>query len=329
MTLDLSGLSDISALLSAQNKGNGLRSVRVDAIHPDPNQPRKRFDEASLTELAESIRAVGIIQPPVVSSQGDSYLLISGERRWRAAQLLGLERIDVIVRDDRNARVQLIENIQREELSHWEIFRVIASELEAGATQAGLGRALGKGAGWIGAYAAVSKMPQELVAMLREGRVADITALGQLYRLYKTRPEVARMLLESSEPLTRAMVAAAAASSVSHPATGSTPQPRIEIPDPEIGSGAKEDRVSVTVEPSAPVVGAEHLESSDPIPASIQPPSPLSICIRARYEHSDWIVDYACQSGKAGSRTVRLMAEDGSTRYALLEDLTLQSIECP
>lgn len=328
MTLDLSGLSDISALLSAQNKGNGLRSVPVDAIHPDPNQPRKRFDETSLVELAESIRAVGIIQPPVVSSQGAGFQLISGERRWRAARLLGLERIDVIVRGDRNARMQLIENIQREELSHWEIFRFIAGELGVGTTQADLGRALGKGAGWIGAYAAVSKMPQELVAMLREGRVADITALGQLYRLYKDRPEAARKLMESSEVVTRAMIAAAMTLSVSRPAAGGTTQLRDEIRNPEAGAGQDVDRVSVTVGPGAPVGEYDDVMPAEPTPAPISSSGPLPICIRARFEHADWIVDYTCQRQDAGNCVVKLVADEGSTRYARLEDLKLQSIEC-
>src|SRR6185437_12271632 len=182
MTLDLSGLSDINALLSAQNKGNGLRSVRVDAIRPDPNQPRKSFDEVSLAELAQSIQSIGIIQPPVVRTGKDCYPLISGERRWRAARQLGWEKIDVIVRDDLNAHAQLVENIQREALTPWEIYRVVSAELDAGTTQAELARALGKSKAWIAAYAAVNKMPESLVTALRERRVTGITALGHLHR---------------------------------------------------------------------------------------------------------------------------------------------------
>src|SRR6185437_4984370 len=189
MTLDLSSLDDISALIRGQDTGKGTRAVRVDAIRSDPDQPRKTFEQESLSELAESIRSVGIIQPPVVRTQDDGYMLISGERRWRAARQLGWEKIDVIVRDDLSARAQLIENIQREALSAWEIYRVIAGEIDAGTTQTDLARALGKSGGWVGAYAAVCKMPESFVSLLRESRIADITALGHLYRLHQERPE--------------------------------------------------------------------------------------------------------------------------------------------
>src|SRR6185437_2166604 len=207
MTLDLSSLDDISALIRGQDTGKGTRAVRVDAIRSDPDQPRKTFEQESLSELAESIRSVGIIQPPVVRTQDDGYMLISGERRWRAARQLGWEKIDVIVRDDLSARAQLVENIQRESLSDWEIYRVISGELDAGAKQVDLAAAFGKSKQWVEAYAAVRKMPEVLVTALRENRVAGITAMGHLHRLHNNRPDVARRLLDSPEPITRGMIA--------------------------------------------------------------------------------------------------------------------------
>ena len=183
MALDLSALSDISALIRGQDTGKGIRNVKIDAIQPDPNQPRKAFDEGALAELAASIQSIGIIQPPVVRTHDDGYLLISGERRWRAARQLGWEKIDVIVRDDLHAHAQLVENIQREALSPWEIYRVVSAELAAGTTHADLARSIGKSRTWVTAYAAVDGMPEPFVSALREGRVTGITALTHLHRL--------------------------------------------------------------------------------------------------------------------------------------------------
>lgn len=103
--------------------GLQLLAIRLDAIRPDPNQPRQSFDDSSLAELSESIRQDGVIQPiEVVEVEPHRYMLVHGERRWRAAQLAGLETIPAIVRrrdyDDLTRFVrQLVENLQREDLN--------------------------------------------------------------------------------------------------------------------------------------------------------------------------------------------------------------------
>ena len=97
-----------------------LRKLRVDALSPGKYQPRKRMDEAKLGELAESIKAQGVIQPIVVRETAAGFEIIAGERRWRASQLAGLDEIPVVVRevDDRTVvAMALIENIQREDLN--------------------------------------------------------------------------------------------------------------------------------------------------------------------------------------------------------------------
>src|SRR6266404_1901695 len=86
----------------------------IDAIQPNPMQPRRVFQPERLEELAASIRANGVIQPPIVRQHGDSYQLVAGERRWRAAKLAGLQEIPVIVQDVADAQLlelALIENI--------------------------------------------------------------------------------------------------------------------------------------------------------------------------------------------------------------------------
>lgn len=325
MTLDLSSLSDISALIRGQDTGNGIRKVKVDAIQPDPNQPRKAFDEDALAELAESIQSVGIIQPPVVRTHDGGYRLISGERRWRAARQLGWEMIEVIVRDDLNARAQLIENIQREALSAWEIYRVIAGELEAGAKQVDLASAFGKSKAWIAAYAAVAKMSSSFVTLLRENRVSGITALQYLYRLHEDRPEVARQLIDSQEPITAVLVEQASSRTFARhraQSVGTSPvscnlgvenvKPVSSESSPTIAPG-KEERESPPARAPAPTRG------------SFAHPA---IRIRAYYDNSSWIVDYTCQRDEADSAvSVKLVADDGSFRFERLESLKLQSID--
>lgn len=97
-----------------------VRELPVDRIEVNPFQPRQQMDPEALAELAESIRAQGVIQPLVVRPVGEGYQLVVGERRWRAAQMAGLERVPVVVRsmgDREAAALALVENLQREGLN--------------------------------------------------------------------------------------------------------------------------------------------------------------------------------------------------------------------
>ncbi len=99
---------------------DAIQRVGLNRVQPCPLQPRKDFTEASLKELADSIREQGIVQPLVVRAKGDLFELIAGERRWRAAQLCGLKEVPIIVREADDAAVlelALIENLQRENLN--------------------------------------------------------------------------------------------------------------------------------------------------------------------------------------------------------------------
>jgi ParB family chromosome partitioning protein len=99
---------------------DGLQQIDIDLIEPSPYQPRTRFREEALEELARSIRASGIIQPLLVRQRGTRYQLIAGERRWRAAQRSGLQRVPVVVRDvpeELALEITLVENLQREDLN--------------------------------------------------------------------------------------------------------------------------------------------------------------------------------------------------------------------
>ena len=94
--------------------------VNINLIEPNKEQPRQHFDEQALQELADSIKQIGIIQPIVVQKKDKYYVIIAGERRWRAAKLAGLKEIPVIIKDYSEKEIMeiaLIENIQREDLN--------------------------------------------------------------------------------------------------------------------------------------------------------------------------------------------------------------------
>ena len=112
----------LSALLSTKKDSlDNLITLNISQIHPNKGQPRKKFNQEELEELASSIKSQGLLQPIIVRNlNGDSYEIIAGERRWRAAQTAGLHQIECIIKDlDENKMVEaaLIENIQRENLN--------------------------------------------------------------------------------------------------------------------------------------------------------------------------------------------------------------------
>lgn len=105
---------------SAPVAGEAAQTIPIESIDPNPLQPRRAFQADRLEELAQSIRANGIIQPLVVRRAGERYQLVAGERRWRAAKLAGIQQVPVVVReipDDHLLEITLIENIQREDLN--------------------------------------------------------------------------------------------------------------------------------------------------------------------------------------------------------------------
>lgn len=112
------------SISSAKTEEKALeRMMKITKIEPNRNQPRKKFEEEALNELAASIKLVGVISPILVQKKEDRYIIIAGERRWRAAKIAGLKEVPVIVRDytEREiAEIALIENVQREDLNPME-----------------------------------------------------------------------------------------------------------------------------------------------------------------------------------------------------------------
>lgn len=151
--------------------------IDIDRIVPNPTQPRKEFDEEALDELAESIRQLGIIQPLTVRKGADGrYVLISGERRWRAARRAGLAALPVYIRevDDENLHAMaLVENIQRQDLNAIEIALGLQRLIEeCHLTQEALSQKVGKNRSSVANYLRLLKLPGELQLALKEGLVS-------------------------------------------------------------------------------------------------------------------------------------------------------------
>jgi ParB family chromosome partitioning protein len=142
--------SGLDALLPSAAPGGGAREVPISTIQQNQRQPRTQFDDSALEELAASIREHGIIQPLIVSERGvDRYELVAGERRWRAAQRAGLERVPVIVRETTQQQLlelALIENVQRADLNPIEEAHAYeALKEDFGLSDGDIARRLGKG----------------------------------------------------------------------------------------------------------------------------------------------------------------------------------------
>lgn len=153
-----------------------INKLPVQAILPNPLQPRTVFDGLKLDELAQSIRANGVIQPLIVRKIGEQFHLIAGERRWRAAKIAGLDEVPVVVQELSDARVMevaLIENIQREDLNPIEIAVAFDKlSVELGLSHEEIGQRTGKDRTTITNMMRLLRLPGEIQIMLAERRLS-------------------------------------------------------------------------------------------------------------------------------------------------------------
>lgn len=150
--------------------------VETDLIRPSRRQPRTSFDETKLKELAQSVATSGIIQPLLVRRQAGGFELVAGERRWRAAQMAGLRRVPVIVReipDDKLLELALIENIQRQELNPIEEANAYKKLIESlNLTQDQVADRVGRDRTVITNYLRILRLPSEIQAFLENDRLS-------------------------------------------------------------------------------------------------------------------------------------------------------------
>lgn len=168
----------LAQLLGEQEESSSAKLVRVDALVPNSRQPRKSFQDESLSELADSIRRVGIMQPIIVRPLDDHrFEIIAGERRWRAAKLAGLEEAPVIVRsaDAREAlQLALIENIQREDISSLEAAEAYQSlVVEHGLTQEEVAERVGKSRSAIANTLRLLRLPTVIRQSLAQSEITE------------------------------------------------------------------------------------------------------------------------------------------------------------
>ena len=163
----------------------GLREIAVDAIRPNPWQPRTHFDEHELEEMADSIRAHGLLQPVLVSQQRDgTFQLITGERRWRAVQLAGMPTLPAMVKEatpQASLEMALVENIQRRDLNPLEEAHAFRQLLdEHGLTQEQLGQRIGKSRVSVTNTLRLLHLPEPIREALANGSITEGHARAML-----------------------------------------------------------------------------------------------------------------------------------------------------
>lgn len=153
-----------------------VEKIDIDKVYANPNQPRKQFDKESLNELAESIKVHGLIQPIIVNEMTDGYMIIAGERRFRACKLCGLKEIDAIVKNYSNkqiAEISIIENLQREDLNPVEVAKGIKKLMdEYGLTQEKVAERLGKSRSAIANSIRILSLYPEVIELIEKGKIS-------------------------------------------------------------------------------------------------------------------------------------------------------------
>lgn len=163
---------------TTENTTGGASSLEVDIelVEPNSEQPRTRFAEEALEELAQSIKANGIIQPIVVRSIGGRYQIVAGERRWRAAQRAGVHKVPVVVKDvsdEKLLELALIENIQRHDLNPVEEARAYRKLIDSiGLTQEQVAERVGKSRNIIATSMRILRLPGEVLKMVEEEKLS-------------------------------------------------------------------------------------------------------------------------------------------------------------
>ena len=185
----------LGALIPSSYQEENQSYLPVAAIQPNPLQPRQAFDQAAIDELAESIRQKGILQPLLVRRVNGAYELIAGERRFRAAQKLGMEQVPVTVRDCADGEmleVALIENIQRENLNPLEearAYRRLSDEFNL--TQDEIAKRVGKDRSSVANTVRLLQLPQEIQREIERGTLSA----GHARALVNAGPEAVKIKL--------------------------------------------------------------------------------------------------------------------------------------
>jgi ParB family transcriptional regulator, chromosome partitioning protein len=187
---------------TSEHTARGLRELPLDAVLPNPSQPRRRFDEEALQKLAGSMSECGVLQPVLVRPRPEGmYELVAGERRWRAAKLAGLKTIPALVRAREDAEaleVGLIENMAREDLNPVEEARAcVTLAKELGLTYRQIGERVGRGQVVVSNLVRLLDLPAEILELIERGELSKGHAIALLMaKDQQVRKQLARAAIE-------------------------------------------------------------------------------------------------------------------------------------
>ncbi|WP_288508408.1 ParB/RepB/Spo0J family partition protein [Sutterella wadsworthensis] len=208
MALDVSRLKAMTEGYSSlgHHPGNSVLEIALDKIERDESQPRKNFDEDTLRDLAESIEAYGLLQPIVVRKKPnalDRYIIVAGERRYRASLLFKARTIKAVLLETKTddaelGYLQVIENIKRDALTTAELADFIAGRIAAKETAVSIGKKLGISKPQMTRYAAWAEMPESIRELVRLQKGPSIKIAYELFRKWKETPEVVEAAISES-----------------------------------------------------------------------------------------------------------------------------------
>jgi len=217
--LGLDGLGDLSSLLDEPQAANaapggGPQELLLDLIDEDPHQPRTAdnpgFSPESIAEIGETIKARGVKSPISVRENPDApgrYLINHGARRYRGSKWAEKTSIPAFIDNDYNEADQVIENLQRNELTAREIADFIGRELAKGKKKSEIAKEIGKSPAFVTQHVTLLDLPEPIARAFNAGRSKDVTVINELATAYKKNPEEVRVWLEDdSQELTRGSV---------------------------------------------------------------------------------------------------------------------------
>lgn len=190
------------------NSELSIQEIELKKIIPDSNQPRKEFDPEQLSELAESIKEHGLIQPIVLRKLStDQYCIIAGERRFRAVSLNGASTIKAIVKNSVDENVlgylQVAENLKRADLNISELAEFVCGRIELGEAQIDVAKKIGLQKSLISKFSAWAEMPQCIKDAVRTKKISSIQTAYVLFKTFLTYPEETQLFIESKESITK------------------------------------------------------------------------------------------------------------------------------
>ena len=215
--LGLDSIGDLSGLLNQPEnatKGDGPLALPLDLIDEDPHQPRTKdnpgFSAESLEELAATIRLRGVKTPISVREHPEEagrFIINHGARRTRASKLAGKDSIPAFIDNDYNEADQVIENLQRNELTAREIADFIGRELAKGVKKSEIAKTIGKSPAFVTQHVTLLDLPEPIAEAFNSGRAKDVTVVNELVTAFKKNPdEVVAWLADDSQELTRGSV---------------------------------------------------------------------------------------------------------------------------